>query len=194
MMVIWRDKEFMKTSLSSLAAAAVLAGSLFTAAAPANADTITLALSPTNAGTFSTNFVVPKNMTAQVTYTYTPAYPSWNGSWVTVSFPGLPGMLTVSSNSPAPVVAGPATITLNEQVNGNGLGQLAFCTIQTTSTVQTASSTFTPSTAVVIPNDAGGPVTIILESSVDLVNWTPALPGTYGTSTTNRFFRVRAQR
>jgi hypothetical protein len=32
----------------------------------------------------------------------------------------------------------------------------------------------------------------VLESSQDLVNWVPALPGTYGASTTNRFFRVRA--
>ena len=51
-----------------------------------------------------------------------------------------------------------------------------------------------PSNAVVIPADAAGPVTILLESSVDLVTWNSAQPGTYGTSTTNRFFRVRAIR
>ena len=51
-----------------------------------------------------------------------------------------------------------------------------------------------PSTAVVIPADAGGPVNIILESSTDLISWTGALPGSYGTSTANRFFRVRAER
>jgi hypothetical protein len=50
----------------------------------------------------------------------------------------------------------------------------------------------TPSTGVVIPSDATGPVQIRLESSADLVNWTDALPGTYGASSTNRFFRVRA--
>ena len=49
-----------------------------------------------------------------------------------------------------------------------------------------------PSTAVVIPSDATGPVQIILESSLDLVTWTPALPGSYGASTALRFFRVRA--
>ena len=48
------------------------------------------------------------------------------------------------------------------------------------------------STAVVIPEDASGPVSIILESSTDLVTWTPANPGTYGSSTMRRFFRVRA--
>jgi hypothetical protein len=51
-----------------------------------------------------------------------------------------------------------------------------------------------PSTSVVIPTDATGPVNIILESSADLANWTAALPGTYGANTTNRFFRVRAVR
>lgn len=51
-----------------------------------------------------------------------------------------------------------------------------------------------PSNAVVIPADSAGPVTILLESSADLVTWNSAMPGTYGTSTTNRFFRVRAVR
>jgi len=35
-------------------------------------------------------------------------------------------------------------------------------------------------------------VNVILESSTDLVTWTQANPGTYGASTTKRFFRVRA--
>lgn len=50
----------------------------------------------------------------------------------------------------------------------------------------------TPSNTVVIPSDAAGPVEIILESSVDLVNWTRAEPGEYGASTEKRFFRLRA--
>ena len=55
------------------------------------------------------------------------------------------------------------------------------------------SSTITiPTSAVVIPTDATGPVNVILESSTDLVTWTAANPGTYGASTTKRFFRVRA--
>jgi hypothetical protein len=49
-----------------------------------------------------------------------------------------------------------------------------------------------PANAVVIPTDATGPVQIVLESSGDLVNWTSSLPGTYGSTYTNRFFRVRA--
>ncbi len=52
--------------------------------------------------------------------------------------------------------------------------------------------TTTPSNSVVIPTDATGPVNVVLESSTDLVTWTAANPGTYGASTTKRFFRVRA--
>lgn len=50
------------------------------------------------------------------------------------------------------------------------------------------------SNTVVIPADSAGPVEIILESSSDLVTWTGAVPGTYGTATTKRFFRLRAAR
>jgi hypothetical protein len=55
-----------------------------------------------------------------------------------------------------------------------------------------STTTTTPTSAVVIPTDATGPVNVILESSTDLVTWTAANPGTYGASTTKRFFRVRA--
>jgi hypothetical protein len=55
-----------------------------------------------------------------------------------------------------------------------------------------SSTTTTPTSAVVIPTDATGPVNVILESSTDLVTWTQANPGTYGASTSKRFFRVRA--
>jgi hypothetical protein len=58
----------------------------------------------------------------------------------------------------------------------------------TTPTVQSSIA----ANAVVIPTDATGPVQIVLESSSDLVNWTSSLPGTYGSTYTNRFFRVRA--
>ena len=55
-----------------------------------------------------------------------------------------------------------------------------------------SNTTTTPTSSVVIPTDATGPVDVILESSTDLVTWTQANPGTYGASTTKRFFRVRA--
>lgn len=56
----------------------------------------------------------------------------------------------------------------------------------------TNSISVTPVNSVVIPSDATGNVQIILESSSDLVNWIPSLPGTYGSTYSNRFFRVRA--
>jgi hypothetical protein len=55
-----------------------------------------------------------------------------------------------------------------------------------------STTTTIPTSADVIPTDATGPVNVILESSTDLVTWTAANPGTYGASTTKRFFRVRA--
>lgn len=49
-----------------------------------------------------------------------------------------------------------------------------------------------PSTAipssVVIPEDAAGPVSIVMESSTDLVNRVTANPGNYGASTPRGFF------
>lgn len=84
-------------------------------------------------------------------------------------------------------IAGPATIQLRAHCCAF---YESFATVEVISSV----NQIMPSTAVVIPADAGGPVKIILESSTDLLNWTAALPGTYGTSTTNRFFRVRAER
>jgi hypothetical protein len=58
--------------------------------------------------------------------------------------------------------------------------------------IEISTSTVIPVNTVVIPSDASGPVEIILESSEDLVTWTPVNPGSYGASTERRFFRVRA--
>lgn len=84
-----------------------------------------------------------------------------------------------------PVIAGPATVQLVSKSAPD-----AYVTVQIT---EQATESI-PSTAVVIPSDTNGPVQIILESSSDLITWTPALPGTYGTTTDKRFFRVRAVR
>ena len=66
-----------------------------------------------------------------------------------------------------------------------------FGVLTFTITTPTAQSSI-PANAVVIPTDATGPVQIVLESSSDLVNWTTSLPGIYGNTHSNRFFRVRA--
>jgi len=75
--------------------------------------------------------------------------------------------------------------TSGQTYSGNGI--LTYRFVDNTSTTTT-----TPTSSVVIPTDATGPVKIVLESSTDLVTWTEANPGTYGASTTKRFFRVRA--
>ena len=59
-------------------------------------------------------------------------------------------------------------------------------------TPSTNTASLTPVNSVVIPSDATGNVQIILESSSDMVNWIPSQAGTYGSTYSNRFFRVRA--
>ena len=47
--------------------------------------------------------------------------------------------------------------------------------------------------ATVIPENSSGNISIILEQSTDLINWTAVSPGSFAPSTTKRFFRVRAE-
>ena len=97
------------------------------------------------------------------------------------------GGSSINSSSPLPItLTGLKSITL---VSNGGSVFAATLTILTPST---NSISYTPVNSVVIPSDAIGNVQIILESSSDLVNWIPSLPGTYGSTYTNRFFRVRA--
>lgn len=49
-----------------------------------------------------------------------------------------------------------------------------------------------PANAIVIPALYHGNVSVTLESSVDLVDWTPVLPGTFSGQDNARFFRVKA--
>ena len=58
--------------------------------------------------------------------------------------------------------------------------------------VGSPTTNYIPASAVVIPADSNGSVRIILESSADLITWTEANPGLYGSSSSKRFFRVRA--
>ena len=111
-----------------------------------------------------------------------------DGGLLIINLPGNSFTNNFTDNSVTGLtIAGPATIQLQAQPYSY---IPTFVTIQ----VKDNESQSSPSTAVVIPTDATGPVNIILESSSDLVNWTSALPGTYGSSATNRFFRVRAVR
>lgn len=100
----------------------------------------------------------------------------------------IPFYPTANSNNQAIKATGITNISLQEFGSAN-----VWATFKITSP-QTNMLPMIPANAVVIPADTNGPVTIILESSTDLVNWTAAMPGTYGTTSTNRFFRVRAIR
>jgi len=89
-------------------------------------------------------------------------------------------------------VGGPTKLTLKGPLTVRTHGPVTIATIEVLKSAP-ASTPQRISNAVVIPSDAAGPVEIILESSQDLISWLPALPGTYGGSTSNRFFRVRAE-
>lgn len=95
--------------------------------------------------------------------------------------------------SQLPVVITGSSNTIGAQPIGLAVG---FTTFRLRTKAEFLSSLTAPSvaisSAVVIPEDAAGPVTIVMESSTDLVTWVAANPGTYGASTPRRFFRVRA--
>jgi hypothetical protein len=153
------------------------------------ANIVTLTASALAGQTNTTQFVVQTNVTAKILHLYNSP-----GS-LAIQVNGLSFSYTQTSLNGAgnnmPIVTGPATIVLSAGQTGGP--SASMCTISTESN-QCITNQYTPNTGVVIPADSGGPVNIILESSVDLINWIPADPGTYGTSTTNRFFRVRATR
>ena len=46
----------------------------------------------------------------------------------------------------------------------------------------------------VIPEDVNGEYEVILESSTDMITWSPANPGNYGGNTAGRFFRIRMEK
>lgn len=86
-----------------------------------------------------------------------------------------------------PVVAGPASIKLtNFSTTNQGLATLAV-----------TRNPSTPSSSpgvVVIPDDGSGDHQVALESSKDMVNWTPTQAGVFNSSNANRFFRVRIRK
>jgi hypothetical protein len=156
----------------------------------ASAQTTTLVATATNGQTTSVLFEVGTNEVVQVIH----AVLEDNPSVYSVKLEVLVGAATFTytkNSASLPIVAGPATLRLVVQNRGTAGPTSALCSVSKSLKLTELT---TPSTAVVIPDDAGGPVEIILESSTDLVSWIPTNPGTYGTSTPQRFFRVRAQR
>lgn len=82
---------------------------------------------------------------------------------------------------------------INLSVTSGNLGYATFqITTPVASTGTVVTNSYIPADCVVLPSNTSGNCTVILESSIDLLNWTAANPGLYGpTSATNRFFRVR---
>ena len=97
----------------------------------------------------------------------------------------LRGAVTISPDqgSPGPPeISGPASIKVLDDVTGGAIRYLA------TFDVTRVGSASPPAC---IPQEAGSTFNVILESSSDLVNWTPANPGSYPGLETKRFFRTR---
>ena len=101
---------------------------------------------------------------------------------LTVSFYSGSGIRSVGSTTAR--IAGPATIRF---LASGSNSQLGFCTVQ----IDPAS--FPPDKTLVVPAGTAG-ANIILESSIDLVQWTTAPPGAYTNLQSNMFFRIRADR
>jgi hypothetical protein len=102
-----------------------------------------------------------------------------------------PSSSSTQASQQAFVFTGASNITFS--ITGNATAKYVSDLLTfTVLTHSTNTVTYTPANSVVIPTDATGPVQIILQSSSDLVNWIPSLPGTYGNTYSNRFFRVIA--
>jgi hypothetical protein len=153
-----------------------------------------VATAPVGGNGASETLTIRSNQVATVTHLYVPEEADFVGEPVRIPFLEV----TLGTNTflykgnAFANVPGPATIKLSIANTNTFYQTLAstYCTIRIVDNPPQLS----PSTAVVIPADSSGPVRITLESSPDLVNWNDALPGVYGSSTSNRFFRVRAVR
>ena len=163
-----------------------------------HAQTRTIVLSPPLPLGSSTNVVI--NVTSNEVFEL--LYVNWPGEqaggrlcppFIEVTIGGV----TVKDNSyddllerqqQRSTIAGPANIRL--VTNGECVQGTYVFTYRITREVDN----FVPNTGVVIPSDAAGPVSVKLESSTDLATWNEAQPGTYGTSSTARYFRLRAVR
>ena len=117
------------------------------------------------------------------------------------------GSVLAPTSGGALVIDGPANLqvyqinpNLNEALNSvlytrtiaEKIKSVPFVAIKVEPTPNLSGPSLLPSNSIVIPDNTIGTVTVILESSTDLVNWTAALPGDYSNTTSKRFFRIRA--
>jgi len=87
-----------------------------------------------------------------------------------------------------PKIAGPCQ--LRTYSSGTGITS-AILIVETEQNATTASSS-SAKYATVIPENAKTNVSVILEQSTDLVNWSAVAPGDFAPSASKRFFRVRS--
>ena len=99
--------------------------------------------------------------------------------YITCVMPSLTHSINIKTN-PKAVITGPATIQMN-LTYPNSVGLASF-------EISRAGNASPPAA---IPQEAGTTWNVILESSSDLVNWTPANPGNYSGTEPKRFFRTR---
>jgi hypothetical protein len=145
-----------------------------------------------------------RTLTAKGSYENQPGYSEavtiLAGEWLEVIGRGARGSLEIAVNgenlslpmleqtgasvsSPLPIkVAGPAQVRFM-CINASA----AYVTLA----IHRVSS---PTTPAAIPADPGQNFAVVLESSSDLVTWTPAAPGSYAGTEPKRFFRVRIDR
>lgn len=111
-------------------------------------------------------------------------------SYGNASFSALVGNRQTGNTPPFDVIVGPGFLRLdNIGIGGyvNYVGQ-GIVTAQITRNDETIQ----PSGAILVPADSSGSVQVIMESSTNLIAWSSALPGTYGSTSQNKFFRLRA--
>ena len=84
------------------------------------------------------------------------------------------------------IVIGPCTITCADRVAS---GPIISYKISEPDQGPTVSRN-----VAVIPEDVNGEYEVILESSTDMITWSPANPGNYGGNTAGRFFRIRMEK
>jgi hypothetical protein len=146
--------------------------------APKYADTYSTV---TNAGSYKTTVEVRTGEVARVLF----AGPSAALGSVSAYF--LLGTISLDVTSAGnQVVVGPCTLTV---IAGTNVSPVVI-----SAQITRNDEPFTPAGAVLVPADASGPVRVVMESSTNLAQWNAALPGTYGTTSQNQYFRVRAER
>ena len=98
---------------------------------------------------------------------------------------------SISQGEQSLKINGPCEIRVRSATGGSNYR--VFCQIKISSKNSTEATNISKKFSTVIPENSEGNVSIILEQSTDLINWTVASPGLFAPSTTRRFFRIRSE-